>query len=54
MTYGWKGILPPNFEKGTLFELPKFAFVSTFKMNFDGKLPILNYFLQILAAQSHS
>ena len=41
---GMDGGLPPGFQKGTLFQLPKLAGIPTFMMNFGGKPPIFDYF----------
>ena len=42
-----EGGLPPGFQKGTFFQLPKLAVIPTFMMNFGGKPPILCYFSPI-------
>ena len=34
-------------QKGTLFQLPKLAVISTFMMNFGRKQPIFDYFSPI-------
>ena len=38
-----QGLLPGS-QRGTLFQLPKLAVISTFMMNFGGKQPIFAYF----------
>ena len=48
---GWG--LPPSFQRITLCFLLKIAFMPTFKMTFDGKLPIFGYCFGISAKGAH-
>ena len=47
------GGLPPGFQKATPLKLPTVAVIPTFRMNFGGKLPILDNFLPISGKPSH-
>ena len=42
------GGLPPGFQKATLFQFSAVAVLTSFMMNFGGKLPIFDNFYQCL------